>query len=115
MGPQYSKLMTFSNAKEVFKNTKNSKSGMVSKSKNIWKSAFLGVWYQFSPPEGHLTLKLWVPLNLACQDASFGTFQCQIRPMVMEIFKSKYKNVKKTVKKIFWFQFSPLEGQLTPK
>ena len=32
-----------------------------------------------------LTPKLWVALNLACQDASFGTLESQIGHMVMEI------------------------------
>ena len=32
--------------------------------------------------------KLWVPLNLACQDSSFGTLQRPIRQMVIEILVS---------------------------
>ena len=32
-----------------------------------------------------MTPKLWEPLNPACQDASFGTFESQIRHMIMEL------------------------------
>ena len=49
---------------------------------NGMKSFFV---FQFSPPGGQVTPKLWAPLNLACQDGSFGTLESQIGHMVMEI------------------------------
>ena len=54
------------------------------------------LWYKFSPPEGHLTPNLWVPLKLANLDSSFGTLQSQIKQTVIEILESKYKNTTKT-------------------
>ena len=38
---------------------------------------------------GRLTPKLWAPLNLAHQDASLGTLESQIEPMVIYILVSK--------------------------
>ena len=43
--------------------------------------------------EGLISM-LWVPLNLACQDSSFGTLQRPIRQMVIEILVSNWRNLK---------------------
>ena len=51
----------------------------------VQKSVKYLFWFQFSPPEGHLTQKLWVPLNLAHWPASFDTLQNPIGHMVLEI------------------------------
>ena len=45
-------------------------------------------WFQFSPPEGHLTPKWWAPLNPARRDDSFNTLQSPIGLMVPEILSA---------------------------
>ena len=55
----------------------------------VQKTVKLFFWYQFSPPEGHLTLKLSAPLNLARRDDSFDTLQSLIRHMVLEILTAR--------------------------
>ena len=84
--------------KRSLKAQKNKKSGLVSKSKNVRKSAFFGILYQFAPPERQVIPMILAWLNWAHPDLSFGTLQSQIRHMVIEILGFKYKNLKKTVK-----------------
>ena len=53
---------------------------------------------QFLQPWEVVTPKLWVPLNPAHQDASFGTLESQIKLTVIEILWSKLRNLQKRVK-----------------